>query len=105
MGQRFCAATVVPPGFALERVDTTETVTTLVIRGTVRCRACPECGARSSRVHSRYWRKLGDLPLAGRPVRITLRARRFRCDAPSCRRRIFAERFGEAIVLPWARRT
>jgi len=43
--------------------------------------------------------------MAGQPVRLILLARRFRCEAPRCARRIFAERFGEAAVLPWARRT
>jgi transposase len=32
-------------------------------------------------------------------------ARRFRCDAVLCGRRIFAERFGDGTLAPWARRT
>lgn len=32
-------------------------------------------------------------------------ARRFRCDVVSCKRPIFAERFGDGAVAPWARRT
>ena len=105
MGQRFCAAALVPSGVTLERLDTTDTGTIMVIRGTGRTSACPECGTEASRVHSQYVRRLGDLPLSGRPVRMMLRARRFRCDASPCTRRIFAERFGDAVVLPWARRT
>jgi transposase len=32
-------------------------------------------------------------------------ARRFHCDAVLCGRRIFAERFDENVLAPWARRT
>lgn len=84
---------------------TTESGAEMVIRGTGRSSACPECGVPASRVHSRYQRRLSDLPLAGRPVRLILLARRFRCDASGCRRRIFAARFADAVVLPWGRRT
>jgi transposase len=48
---------------------------------------------------------LGDLPLAGQPVRLVLMARRYRCSAIKCKRRIFTERFDNGVVLPWARRT
>jgi transposase len=34
---------------------------------------CPSCGSRSSRVHSRYWRTIADLPWEGILVRISLR--------------------------------
>jgi transposase len=44
------------------------------------------------------------LPCAGRKVELCLVARRFVCDAPFCRRRIFAERFG-GIVCERSRRT
>jgi transposase len=105
MVQRPCTAALVPSGFALEKFDTGETGTEMVIQGLSRTSACPECGGRASRVHSRYRRRLRDLPLSGQPVRLILLARRFRCDAPRCGRRIFAERFGDDVVLPWARRT
>ena len=45
------------------------------------------------------------MPSAGREVRLRLVTRRFACEAPHCRRRIFAERFGANVVLPRARRT
>ncbi|MBV9509889.1 MAG: ISL3 family transposase, partial [Caulobacteraceae bacterium] len=57
----------------------------------------------SDRVHSRYRRTLGDLPIGGRAVRLLLNARRFRCVVDRCRRRIFAER--SEAAKPWARRT
>jgi transposase len=77
----------------------------LDIRATSVSCACPGCGAISVRVHSRYSRRLADLPISGRRVVLILRARRFRCEAPSCARHIFAERFDNDVLKPWARRT
>ena len=66
--------------------------------------ACPDCDTMSYRVHSYYERTLGDLPWQGRPVLLRVRARRFRCLDPSCPRRTFAERLGDAAPVR-ARRT
>lgn len=67
--------------------------------------ACPGCGTKSERVHSKYQRHLADLPIAGRSVRLVVLARRFHCDVVVCGRRIFVERFGADVLAPWARRT
>jgi transposase len=45
------------------------------------------------------------LPIAGRRAVLMLQARRFRCDAALCERRVFTERFDDNILKPWARRT
>ena len=66
---------------------------------------CPECGAVSGRIHSRYKRRLIDLPAHGRIVEINVETRRFRCVGAACRRRIFVQRLGDAVALPSARRT
>jgi transposase len=65
---------------------------------------CPRCAVLSSSVHSRYQRHLTDLPWGTRPVRIQLTARKFVCQNPSCRRRIFTERV-PALVAAYARKT
>jgi hypothetical protein len=74
-----------------------------------RCRAaagqCPDCGRRSEQVHSRYERRLLDLPSHGRAVQMRVTVRRFRCAEPDCRRRIFAERLGDAVAGRSARLT
>jgi transposase len=54
--------------------------------------ACPDCGHASDRVHSRYARRIGDLPVQGRRLVLRLVTRRFYCRRPDCRRRIFCER-------------
>ena len=43
--------------------------------------------------------------MSGRPVRLLLLARRFRCGSVCCGRRIFTERFDPDVLAPWARRT
>src|SRR6266550_648373 len=76
---------------------------------TARCRAaagtCPDCGHQSEQVHSRYKRRLLDLPSHGRTVQMCVAVRRFRCAEPSCQRRIFAEPLGDAVAGRSARRT
>ena len=52
---------------------------------------CPGCGGESSRVHSRYERRLADAAVAGRRVEIRLRVRRFFCDGEGCGVRTFVE--------------
>jgi transposase len=66
---------------------------------------CPLCGTRSRRIHSRYHRQVADLPSAGKQVRLRVITRRFVCEVPHCRRRIFAERFGDDVLPTRSRRT
>lgn len=67
--------------------------------------SCPGCGIRSSQVHSRYERRLLDLPSHGRSVHLRVRVRRFRCGQAGCARQTFAERLGDAVAAIAARRT
>jgi transposase len=65
---------------------------------------CPICGSDARRVHSRYPRRLADLPCLGRAVRLQVTVRRFSCLQPECPRRIFAERL-PGFAEPHARTT
>lgn len=65
---------------------------------------CPRCEVRSSRVHSRYRRRLADVAIAAQQVVIELRARRFFCDNPGCTARTFAEQVS-GLTTRYARRT
>lgn len=96
---------LVPRGFDVESAFCDGATTVITVRPTSATSLCPGCGASSGRIHSRYQRRLTDLPLAGRPVRLVIVARRFRCDAVLCGRRIFTERFDDGALAPWARRT
>ncbi|BCJ51814.1 transposase [Actinoplanes sp. NBRC 14428] len=66
--------------------------------------ACPGCGARSQRVHSRYERVLSDPAVGGRATQVRLRVRRFFCDAQDCGRHTFVEQV-PGVTAPYARRT
>src|SRR6266550_3747008 len=96
---------LVPRGFGVESAICDGATTVITVRPTSNTSRCPGCGARFRRIHSRYQRRLTDLPLAGRQVRLMVVARRFRCDTVLCDRRIFAERFDDGALAPWARRT
>ena len=99
----FDPTALIPPGIVLESVDETGTAVVLTVRSSAVVGTCPVCHDISHRVHSRYTRSLADLALSGRPVRLRLLVRRFRCDRALCSRRIFSERLVSAT--PWARRT
>ncbi len=92
------------PGVRLQEISSDESSITLVMMMIAPSAACPLCHQPSHRIHSRYVRTLGDVPWSGVPVKIRLRTRRFFCDQPDCRRRIFTERLAPAIA-PYARRT
>ncbi|PWB82743.1 MAG: transposase [Methylocystaceae bacterium] len=96
---------IVPRGLRAQRVSFDGETTTIEATAIAAFGQCPDCGSLSARVHSHYRRRLADLPLSGRVVRISLTARRFRCMTPTCGRSIFTERFGDDILAAHARRT
>src|SRR5205823_3104679 len=65
---------------------------------------CPDCQQMLTRVHSRYTRKVADLPWHGISVRLELHTRRFRCLNDLCARSIFCERI-PSVVAHYARQT
>lgn len=83
---------LVPAGFVVEQALPRRDRLIIIARVCASSAACPICDRPSARVHSRYTRKLADLPWQGRLVEIHVRARRFHCGNAACRRRIFAER-------------
>ena len=92
-----------PEHLILEGVD--EMASGVVIR--VRAKEtprCPACTGSQVSYHSSYHRTIRDLPWQGKPVRIRLRVRRFRCQNASCSRRVFAECL-PAVAAPRARET
>ena len=94
-----------PAGLVIDAV-TTEADRLLVIAHPVTLEAaCPECGKRSGRVHSRYNRRLMDLPPHGRAVHLRIQVRRFRCGNADCPRIIFGEPLADTVAPRAARRT
>ena len=104
MGQ-LRSSSLIPPGFIVEHAERDGSEVRLTLRPQAGSSLCPGCGTAARRIHSHYRRTLADLPMAGWIVRLRLEARRFRCDAAGCRRRVFAERFDPEVLAPWARRT
>src|SRR5215213_2347956 len=78
-------------GLHVEQVAIADDAVHIDLHRTSRTARCSGCRRRSHRVHSRYTRRIADLPIAGCAVALHLRVRRFRCSAPACSRRIFAE--------------
>ena len=85
-------------------LDQAQSIITLTLHTRQRSLACPLCGRRAKRLHSRYERTLADLPWGAYAVSIRLKIRRLFCDNARCKRRIFAERV-PSVVAPWARKT
>ncbi len=87
MGEVFREA-IAPIGLVIDKVEYAADQILMTGRSRFRVSICPNCCRPSARVHSRYHRTLADLPSHGRPVRITLVARRFRCATSRCTTRI-----------------
>jgi transposase len=77
---------------------------TVFLETTAPTASCPLCGSDSRRVHSRYTRRLDDLPCFGRAFQAQVTVRRFLCLEPECPRRVFAERLS-GFTEPHARTT
>jgi transposase len=97
--------TLAPVGLAIEGIETEADKVLIIARPVSTAAACPVCGTMAASIHSRYRRLLTDLPSQGRRVVVAVCARRFRCLATVCPRRIFAERLETTVGGPFARRT
>ena len=76
----------------------------LQLTATAPTAACPRCAVPSFSVHSRYQRRLTDLPWGTRAVRIQLTVRKFLCRNRACGRRIFTEPLPK-LVAAYGRKT
>lgn len=105
MNRSLSSSSLIPAGLSVDSVVVDGQTIAVTARGSSGIAACPLCMSVSRRIHSRYVRQVADLPCAGRGIRLRLIARRFRCEQPLCRQRIFVERFDEGIVPMRSRRT
>ena len=58
---------------------------------------CLVCQVISVKVHSRYLRMIGDLPVSGKIATVNLQVRKFFCENLVCIRKIFSERFKKQL--------
>lgn len=93
-----------PACLHLRLLDASETIITAVVATTSEEAKCPVCHRRSARIHSRYVRRVADLPWMSCAVRLELHVRRFFCTNSACTRQIFAERL-PTVVAPSAHKT
>ena len=83
------------PDARLQYVSHEEKGQTLMIRveSTSLEAICPYCGRPSKRMHSRYLRKLQDLPIQGKKVRLIIENKKYFCNNKDCGHKTFAESF------------
>jgi transposase len=94
----------VTPGLVLNGICYGEKQLTLSLTSSHPVAHCPVCLSSSQRIHSRYGRKVADLPWADKRILLELHVRRFFCDIANCKRRVFCERLHPSIAA-YARRT
>lgn len=93
-----------PAAIRLDKIISKPESLVFVVVTTLHCAECPRCATASTRIHSRYTRRVADLPCHGIAVRLQLRTRRFRCVNDLCPQSIFCERL-PSVVARYARRT
>ncbi|WP_224994354.1 transposase family protein [Cesiribacter sp. SM1] len=77
---------LIPPEFEVLATSVTEAKVTLQLQFTASTAYCPLCNSLSTRIHSRYVRKLQDLPISGKVVELRLCTRKFFCQQQDCPR-------------------
>lgn len=89
----------------IERVEHGEAGVRIWARSRASTAVCQACGHASSRVHSRYDRQVADAAVAGWPVVLQLRVRRFFCDNTlECPKGTFVVQV-EGLTTRYARRS
>jgi transposase len=78
------ASVPVPSQLLVEDIDQQEQMVVIRVSSTQPPR-CPTCTSDRVSYHSRYDRRLRDLPWQGRQVQLCLQTRRFRCRNGTCR--------------------
>src|SRR6266852_60875 len=93
-----------PPGVEILTTTIIDDLLRVEVVSTRSRSRCPLCFQPAMRIHSHYTRVLADVPCGGLQVQLVLQVRKFFCDTPTCRRKIFTERL-PIFVQPWARMT
>jgi transposase len=93
-----------PEELEVTEMEVIDDVFTLTAHCTREHPCCPLCGTPAQRVHSRYLRRITDLPSGGKRICLQVLVRKCFCDLSTCMRKIFAERL-TPFVEPLARVT
>ena len=93
-----------PAVLQIEMIVSEKSFLTIFMKSVQRQAPCPLCQHVSVKRHSRYVRRLADLPWQGVAVKAALSIGRFFCTNDLCDRQVFAERLPK-VVADYARRT
>jgi transposase len=83
--------------FTISNFQHTNTTINLNVASSQTSSQCPVCQHFTSKVHSKYHRVIGALPITGKITTINLQVRKFFCENSDCIRKIFSERFKQQI--------
>lgn len=90
--------------FTVEDINYNENRVLIILKAKDLHAKCTCCGHATSKVHSRYDRKVLDLPMLDKYTSLKIKARRFFCTNDSCERKIFSEEFN-GFLLKYRRLT
>ena len=93
-----------PAVLHIEKIVAEKSSLTIFMKSVQNQAHCPLCQRVSVKRHSRYVRRLADLPWQGVAVKAALSIGRFFCTNDLCDRKVFAERLPK-VVADYARRT
>ena len=82
------------PTLKYERHDIVEDTIHIRVKSKRKILACPYCGEKSRKTHSKYHRTVQDLPMSGKKVYIEIECRKMFCRNADCNKKSFAEKIG-----------
>lgn len=83
------------PDLELVHVNSSNNSFILTLKSTRTSSPCPVCSKKNFRIHSRYTRKVQDLPIGDRSVDLLIMTKRWFCDHSDCKVKIFTERYDQ----------
>jgi transposase len=84
--------------FTVENIEYNEDSVLIILKPNNLGSKCTCCGHFTSKVHSKYERKVLDLPMLDKYTRLKIMARRFFCTNDNCKRKIFSEEFNNFLL-------
>ena len=93
-----------PEALCLDAFVSQESLIVIRARVVQKDSKCPLCQTNSESLHSRYTRRIADLPWHGVAIRLELHTRKLRCLNKACCRKVFCERLPK-VVESYARKT
>lgn len=90
--------------FIVENIEYDDDKVLILLKPNKQSAKCTCCGTNTTKVHSKYERKVLDLPMLDKYTTLTIIVRRFFCNNINCKRKIFSEQF-DGFLLRYKRLT